>query len=155
MKTVPFIISPRKNPNWRAVVDRCCAEIRAAATAGQDVMVKVSDAIRSLDQNSKMWPMLTDIAEQVQWPVNGVLQLIEPEDWKAILTAAFQREARMAPGLRGGFVMLGARTSRFSKREMSDFIEFMYAEGADRGVLWSERSKEHFADYGLQRSRAA
>jgi hypothetical protein len=36
--------------------------------------------------------------------------------------------------MNGGVVMLGMRTSTFTKQEFSDFIEFLYATAADRGV---------------------
>lgn len=143
------------NPARVDVAARCVAEIKRRLIAGEDVTVKLAPHVRSLDQNAKLWPMLTDFAKQVPWPVNGSMQLIEPEDWKAILTAAFEQEGRMAPGLRGGFVMLGARTSKYSKRKFSDLIEFLYAEGSERGVEWSERSKETVDRFGPQGRRAA
>jgi hypothetical protein len=133
------------------VLERCLRVIEDTANVGS-LMVKVSAVIRSLDQNAKMWPMLEDFAAQVPWPINGTLGLIDAEDWKAILTAAFEQEGRMVPGLRGGFVMLGARTSRYTKPKMADFITFLYAEGNDRGVEWSEPSKEHFERYGVRRA---
>lgn len=147
MKLPPYVIA-HKNPQWPAVRDRAIADIRSMADAGQDLTVRLDDVARTLDQNAKMWPMLKDFAKQVKWPINGEMQLIADDDWKALLTAAFEQEARMAPGLRGGFVMLGARTSKFGKRTMADFITFMYAEGNDRGVIWSERSKETVERYG-------
>ena len=152
MKRPPIIID-HKNPRWRQVVEYAFGVIREMAEAGS-ITIRIDDVIRSLDQNAKMWPMLHDFAEHVRWPVNGTMDFLEPEDWKAILTAAFQREARMAPGLRGGFVMLGARTSKFSRREMSDFITFLYAEGNERGVQWSEKSREMVVRYGAERLAA-
>lgn len=153
MKHQPFIID-HKNPHWRSVLDRAIAAIRELGVAG-NLVIKLSDVIRSLDQNSKMWPMLTDFAKQIPWPVNGARELIDPEDWKAILTAAFEQEARMAPGIRGGFVMLGARTSKYTRRKMAEFITFMYAEGNERGVQWTEKSREHIVKYGAAQARTA
>jgi hypothetical protein len=52
-----------------------------------------------------------------------------------LLSAAFRKETnRVAQGLDGGFVMLGQRTSKFGKREFSEFLEFLWATAADRGV---------------------
>lgn len=42
-------------------------------------------------------------------------------------------------GLDGGVVMLGQRTSQFSKREFSEWLEFLHATAADRGVTVYER----------------
>ena len=60
---------------------------------------------------------------------------LEADDWKNILSAAFRRETvRVAMGLDGGMVMLGQRTSKFSKREFSDWLAFLNATAAIRGV---------------------
>lgn len=95
-----------------------------------------SDPRRTLDQNAAQWPILEAFSQQLEWPVNGQMTKLDAEDWKAILTAAFRRElARVAPGLDGGMVLLGARTSKFSKREFSDWLEFLHAAAAHRGVV--------------------
>lgn len=135
------------NPNWRSVVENCVSEIWRRAIDG-DLSVSLSDVIRTLNQNARMWPMLADFAKQVMWPINGEKRLISADDWKDLLTAAFEKETRMAPSVGGsGFVLLGARTSKYGKRKMADFITFIYAEGNERGVHWSETSREHMARY--------
>ena len=64
------------------------------------------------------------------------MEWITDEDWKDILTAAFRQElARVAPGINGGMVLLGARTSHFKVKEFSDWMEFLHATAADRGVV--------------------
>lgn len=93
---------------------------------------------RNLEQNAKMWAMLGDISEQVAWSVNGKPEYLSPDEWKNIATASLRQEQRMAMGIRGGFVMLGRRTSRMTKSEMSELIEFLYAFGSEQGVVWSE-----------------
>ena len=60
---------------------------------------------------------------------------MDKEDWKAVLTAAFKRESvRIAHGLEHGVVMLGARTSKMKKAEFSEWIDFLKATAAMRGV---------------------
>ena len=105
---------------------------------GGEAAIFIGDPRRSLSQNSKLWPMLHDIANQVQWQVNGEMRKLSPDDWKDILTAAYQKHQRVAVGIDGGFVLLGARTSKMGKREMAELIESVYAFGAERGVAWSE-----------------
>lgn len=112
---------------------------RAIADAPDNYRVEIRPRTRSLDSNAKMWAMLADIAAQVKWPINGVLQALSAEDWKDILSASLSQENRIAQGVRGGFVMLGKRTSRMTVREMSELIEFMHAFGAEQNVVWSER----------------
>lgn len=104
-------------------------------TAPEGWCVTVSEPTRSLDQNAAMWPILQAFADQLQWPVNGAMVWMSPDEWKDVLSAAYKRESvRVAMGMDGGMVMLGSRTSKFSVREMSEFIEFLHATAAARDV---------------------
>jgi hypothetical protein len=105
---------------------------------GKSVRVRVDEAksTRTLEQNSKLWACLTDISRQVEWFADGKLQKLDPEDWKHILSAGLKKHQRIAQGIDGGFVILGARTSRMSIGEMSELIELAHAFGAERGVRW-------------------
>jgi hypothetical protein len=79
--------------------------------------------------------LLECFSQQLQWPVNGAMVNLEPEEWKDILTAAYRNETqRVAMGLNGGMVMLGMRTSKMTKAEFSEFIEFIHAVAAERDV---------------------
>lgn len=140
-----FVIE-RANTRASQVVDAACAALREWAGIA-DLQVRLSDITRSLDQNAAMWPALTDFARQVEWAINGEPTTLAPEDWKDILTAAFELELRMAPGLDGGFVMLGARTSKYGKARMAEFLTFVRAEGDTRGVKWSAPARERFAEF--------
>ena len=93
---------------------------------------------RSLAQNDLLWGMLGDVSEQVKWPVDGVEQFLPPHDWKIILTAGVKKEARIAAGVSGGFVMLGTPTSRMTVAEMGDLLTFIRWFGDERGVAWSD-----------------
>lgn len=108
--------------------------------AGKDVRVRIDEKqpTRTLEQNAKLWAVLTDIARQVQWPVDGTMQLLEPEDWKDILTAGLRKTQRVAQGVEGGFVMLGRRTSRMSIADMIELIELAQAFGTEHGVRWGD-----------------
>lgn len=103
-----------------------------------EVIVRPVKSRRTLEQNAKLWAMLGDIARQVPWAVNGVMQHLDAEDWKNIMTATVRQEVRMAAGINGGFVLLGVSTKRMTVAELGELIEFMYSFGADRGVNWSE-----------------
>lgn len=109
------------------------------AVAGAiEIIVRPVKSRRTLEQNAKLWAMLGDISRQVQWPVNGVMQHLDAEDWKSLMTAAARQEVRMAAGIDGGVVMLGVSTKRMTVRELGDVIECMYAFGADKDITWSE-----------------
>lgn len=98
--------------------------------------VTIQEATRSLSQNAKLWACLTDISEQVVW--HG--QKLSSEDWKHIFTASLKGQ-RSAPGLEGGFVILGQSTSRMTVGELRDLIELINAFGATHGVKFSDESR--------------
>ena len=107
----------------------------AVAEAPEGWRVTVQEPTRSLDQNAAQWPILEAFSQQLTWPVNGAMVRMDPEEWKDVLTAAFKGETtRLAMGLDGGVVMLGQRTSKFSKARFSDWLEFLNATAAARGV---------------------
>lgn len=111
-----------------------------------ECIVRPVKSRRSLLSNAKMWAMLADISNQVDWPVNGQMQKLDAEDWKSLITAAAKQETRVAAGLNGGAVMLGVSTRKMTVSEMSDVIEQLQAFGAERGVAWSDRAKQEIVD---------
>ena len=109
--------------------------LAAVTTAPNGFVTIVCEPSRNLDQNAAMWPCLQAFSDQLLWPVNGKMEKLSPEEWKTILSAGCKQEAvRVSPGISGGMVMLGERTSKMSKREFSDLLEFIHATAADRGV---------------------
>ena len=103
--------------------------------APDDYVVTIKEPTRNLDQNALMWVLLEAFSQQLQWPVNGAMVKLAPEEWKDLLSAAYRQESqRVAMGLSGGMVMLGLRTSKMGRREFAEFIEFIQATAADRGV---------------------
>lgn len=108
------------------------------------VVLTLTRPTRSLDQNRLLWPLLTDWSKQVTH-LDG--QKYSPDDWKHIITAAFEECVRFAPNLNGtGMIAFGARTSKYSKRKFSQLIEFIYAEGTERGVVWSQQSESNYIE---------
>jgi len=123
-----FVLQPDPHPARRNAV-------AAVYAAPEGHVVVIRDATRSLEQNAASWPLLTQWAKQKEWPVNGKMTRLTAEEWKTILTAAFRNETgRIAQGLDGGMVLLGARTRDFTKKEFSDWLEFLYAASAQHGV---------------------
>ncbi len=112
---------------------------QAVAEAPDGVIVTLSEPNRNLEQNSLLWVYLTAFSKQLEWPVNGRMCKLDPESWKDLLSAAFKRESqRVASGIDGGMVMLGMRTSKMTKREFAELIEFIQSVAADRGVTLDE-----------------
>lgn len=109
--------------------------VEAVQEAQEGYAVTVSEPTRNLDQNAAQWPILQAFADQLQWPINGKMEWMTPEEWKDVLTCAFKRESvRVAMGMDGGMVMLGQRTSKFSKREFGEWLEFLNATAVARDV---------------------
>lgn len=122
--------------------------LAAVAEAPEGYAVTVAEPTRTVEQNSAQWPILEAFSEQLTWPVNGRMVRMTAEEFKDVFSAAFRKEqARLAMGLDGGVVMLGQRTSKFSKREFSEWLEFLHAVAADRGVvLENEAERNAVAD---------
>jgi hypothetical protein len=101
--------------------------------APQDAVVKISAAKRSDDQNAKMWAMLSDISRAAPEDRHHI-----PEVWKCIFMAALGHEVMFTMGLNDQPFPVGFKTSKLTKAQMSDLIEFIYAYGAQNNVKWSE-----------------
>lgn len=97
--------------------------------------IEVRPPGRSLDQNAKLWPMLQDVARQVEW----YGKKLTDDEWKDVFTAALKKH-NVVPGIDGGFVVCGLHTSKMSKHEFCELIELIYAFGAQHNVIWSERA---------------
>jgi hypothetical protein len=102
--------------------------------APQDAIVKVSAAKRTDDQNAKMWAMLSDISRAAPEDRHHI-----PEVWKCIFMAALSYEVMFTIGLNNQPFPIGFKTSKLTKAQMSDMIEFIYAYGTQHNVKWSER----------------
>ena len=110
---------------------------RKACNALQDgyaveINVKPIKSTRSVKANAAMWATLADISAQVVW--HGVK--LSSEEWKEVISAGLKQQ-RAVPGIEGGFVVLGVRTSRMSIKEMGAMIELCYAFGSQQGVKFS------------------
>lgn len=95
-------------------------------------IVEFKEDTRSLEQNRRMWAMLKEVSNQVEWYGTRLTD----EEWKDVFSAAIKK-AKVVPGIDGGFVVLGQRTSRMTVKEMSDLMMLMEAFGAEQGVQFS------------------
>lgn len=148
--TRTFLIDPARNASWPKVLSAAVQAISDWAKSGP-VQVTVGEPKRTLDSNACMWATFADIARQVEWPHtkdgNWTFALMPSASWKAVLTAAFEQECQQAQGIGGGTVMLGARTSQYSRRKMGEFISFVEAFGSERGVKWSASAQDEMAQF--------
>jgi hypothetical protein len=100
-------------------------------------VAEVKEPKRTLDQNNKLWAMLTDVS--VATPLG---RRHTPDDWKAIFMNACGWECQFVEGLDGRPFPKGFRSSHLSKSQMGDLINFIQAFGDENGVKWSDESRE-------------
>ena len=109
---------------------------------GGPVLVTMGREKRSLDQNAKLWACLHDVSISVDW----YGEKLTSEEWKDVFTAAWKRQ-KVVPGIDGGFVVMGARTSKMTVEEFGCLLEIIQAFGADKGVKWSDPALKVFGEY--------
>lgn len=111
--------------------------LRWIAQAPHGTRIEFKPPRRSNDQNALMWARLSEIARQVDW----YGEKLSAEDWKEILSASLRKQ-RAVPGVDGGFVVLGLRTSDMGKAEMSELLELIGAFAAQHGVTFHDDKSE-------------
>ncbi|WP_316219310.1 recombination protein NinB [Bradyrhizobium sp. SZCCHNR2026] len=117
----------------RSQADRALAH-RWIDHARPGTRIEFKAAQRTVEQNDRMWAMLTDIARQAML----YERRYTTDQWKVIFLHACGQEIQHVPSLSGGFIPYGQSSSDLSKEEMSNLIEFMFAWGAENGVVWSD-----------------
>lgn len=106
-------------------------KLKPFIVAGHRFTLKIEPETRSVEQNARMWAMLADVANQVEW----YGQKLSSEDWKHIFSASLNKQ-RAVPGLDGGFVVLGKSTSKMNIQEMTELMDLIEAFGSERGVTF-------------------
>lgn len=94
---------------------------------------------RSVPQNSYLWALLTDIADQLTW----YGKKLSADDWKLVMLDGLKRELRIVPNIDGtGFVNLGRSSSDLDVGEMADLLELIMAFGAQHGVRFHDKGND-------------
>ena len=93
-------------------------------------------AKRTVEQNAAQWRILKAWSKQKEWLINGQKTFLHENDWKDILTATYEGEVapRLAPGLYGGIVMLGRRTSEYEREKFSEWLDWLNHASVALGV---------------------
>jgi len=112
-------------------------------------MVTFQEPAKAREQEEKYHAMIGDIAKQCKF----MDRKWGREEWKRLLIDAFGRikaaEGKplkgwgtVMPSLDGtGFVQLGVQSRHFRKAEASEFVEYLYAYGAENNVVWSGQAR--------------
>lgn len=120
-----------------AIRCRACAAIMATSEPLFEVILRPFRDKRTLEQNALMWVQLGAIADQVDW----FGERLSAEEWKDVLTA-FVRKQRIVPGIDGGMVLLGSRTSKMSKAEFTELLDAINWFIAEKGVVIDESDRK-------------
>lgn len=111
------------------------------ASPDKPIEIVIQERKRTSDQNRKLWPLLHDLSAQVTW----YGQKYTPDDWKDLITALVAKskneQQRTAPGIGGGVVMFGSRTSKMRVSEMVEVIEAIYWFGTEQNVKFSDEAR--------------
>lgn len=128
--TLNFVLT---TPNVRANVVRCIA------LAPDMTRVEIREPKRTLPQNARFWAMLTDLSQQAR--PRG--EFYTPEQWKVLVLHACGHEADFVRALDGAtFVPFGLSSSKLSKAQMADVMEWMEAYGAENGVTFHDGERD-------------
>lgn len=121
-----FILQPYPHPSRERAIE-------AIKQAQDGFVVEIKPQTRNLEQNAALWAKLTDISQQVDWYGNRLTE----EEWKDVFSAALRKQ-KVVPGIDGGFVVCGQRTSKMTKSEFSEMLELITAFGIERGVKFNQ-----------------
>lgn len=111
------------------------------------VVLTLGRETRSSMQNSKMWALLDDLSNQVEYCGKKRTR----EAWKDICTVAWKEETELVMSLDNTkLIAVGLSTSTMNKKDFADFIEVIYVTGASFGVVWSEKAVDVITEYKLK-----
>lgn len=114
--------------------------IKARLQSGNVLTLTIKEDSRSLDQNSMFHALIGQIAQQAQhmgahW---------DAETWKRLLCHEWAKETgreagKLVASLDGkDIVQLGIQTRKFSKKDASEFTEWVLAWGTQNGITFKE-----------------
>ncbi|HHF7319805.1 recombination protein NinB [Haemophilus influenzae] len=122
------------------VRSNCQAFIQGLPTDDKKpLVVKIQPITRSLEQNSKLHALLSDISKQCEF--NGKKRDIDT--WKIIMVSAHKiatgGQAEMVIGLEGEVINLRESTAQMSVKRLASLIEYITCWGAQNGVRFNDR----------------
>ena len=115
-------------------------KVLTALSAGKQLTLEIKTANRSCQQNAKYHAMIDEIAQQAQ----HLGSKWDAESWKRLLVDQFlkdsgQKTGVVIPNLAGdGIVQLGMQTRDFTKEQASEFVEWLFAWGAEHGITYTQ-----------------
>ena len=124
----------------KALMVNLWPKVLTALTSGKQLTLEIKTANRSCQQNAKYHAMIDEIAQQAQ----HLGSKWDAESWKRLLVDQFlkdngQKTGKVIPNLAGdGIVQLGMQTRDFTKEQASEFVEWLFAWGAEHGITYTQ-----------------
>jgi hypothetical protein len=122
-----ILCGPRQRQFAKTLVD----------AAPASAVLNIREATRTNDQNAKLWAMLSDVSRAKPQDRRAT-----PDVWKALFMNACGHAVQFEVGLDARPFPVGFRSSRLNKGQMSELIEFIYAYGAENGVIWTDEAAQ-------------
>ena len=126
------------------------------AIKGGGIVVEIKRFSKTRDQEKKFHAMIQDFARQITFFGNKKHKL---EIWKALFVEQFAEEKRqMGEPLRHQgqtitsldgqrIITVRPSTTQFLAAEAAEFIEYLYQQGAEMGVVFSDRALAAYSSY--------
>ena len=92
-------------------------------------IVQIKPETRSNEQNAMLWALLSTVSRAKP---DG--RTHTPDVWKALFMSACGHAVQFEVGLDGAPFPLGFRSSRLTKEQMMDLIEFILQYCAEKGI---------------------
>lgn len=108
---------------------------RLVDAAPINAVLTIAPPKRSTDQNKLMWALLSDVARAMPQGRKHTAEV-----WKDLFCHACGHAVQFEMGLNGQPFPVGFRTSRMTKDQMRDLLEFIMAWGAENGVQFSDEA---------------
>ena len=100
------------------------------------VAAEREEALRTTEQNSKMWAMLNDISEQKE----HAGRKYSPDQWKALFMHASGYDVQFLPSLDNTtFVPYFHSSRKLLKREFIELLEFIQSWGVENNVRFGDQ----------------
>ena len=131
-----MIITLHNSQQAHQVLKNLWPKIKENLQAGKQLRLEIKKARRSTDQNQMFHALFNKISSEMA----KVGSSWDADDWKRLLIDAWANETgrkvgKVVPSLDGQrVVQLGIQSHKFTKEEGSEFIEWLLAWMADKGI---------------------
>jgi hypothetical protein len=131
-----MIVTLQNPEQAQMVLKNLWPKIKETLQAGNKLRLEIKKATRSTDQNDMFHALIDQVAKAMKTAGSDW----SPEDWKRLLIDQWAKEtdrkiSKVAPSLDGErVVQLGLQSHKFTKEEGSEFIEWLMAWMANKGI---------------------